>query len=108
VFDKPSLNRISNNVTTRPFEVALALHDERMESCLERVARSPAAAIGVLRIDPVDMLHRVGQVVARAVENEVVVVAHLAAGKDADFVTPHGFADGVLKEPPIVIVFVNR
>jgi len=72
------------------------------------VVHAPVALVEPSCIAPVEVAHAVGEVRFRRLDEQVIVVAHQAAGMDAPAVAPHDPVQDVDEEDAVVVVEDDR
>jgi hypothetical protein len=74
----PGANRIENDVARQFEQVDVAFDELVVKAALEEVSVVPVAPVEPPRVDPVQPLHALGDIRARGLDEEVVVIRHQA------------------------------
>ena len=99
---------IEHHVARQLQQVGVALDQDGLEPTLEEVAHEPVAAIDPLRVDAVELTHPFGEVGIGRLDDEVIVVRHLAIGMAAPVEPAAHIAEHREPRHAVLIVVIDR
>ena len=73
-------HRVEHDIPGEFQQVAVLVHENRLESPLQYMPDPSVAAVEALGVDAVQLAHADGQVAVRRLDHQVVMVAHQAVG----------------------------
>jgi hypothetical protein len=78
--DHPGAQRIQDHITSQLQQVDFLLHQDRLVAPLKEVPDQAVAAVEALRIKTVQVPHPERQIAIRRLQQQVIVIGHLAEG----------------------------
>ena len=75
-------NRVSHDVPSSSLQVCFALDEQRSKPFFEHVTGLRIPPVGDLREHTIDVLHCLGEVASRCLENNMEVISHQAQCED--------------------------
>ena len=105
---QPRPHRVQLHIAAHLQQIAVAVHQHRLEPPLKQVAHLAVALVEALREHPVDVPHKQRQIRQPRLDHEVVVVAHQAPSQRAGVKPVQPRAQHVQQSPPVHVIHKDR
>jgi hypothetical protein len=106
--DHRGAHGIEHHIARQLQQIGIPLHQDGLEPTLEEMTHQPMAAIARLGVDAVELTHPLGEVRIGRLDDEVIVVGHLAPGVAAPVETAAHLAQHDEPVRAVLIVAIDR
>jgi hypothetical protein len=100
--------RVQHDVTADLTQVGITVHELRPEPTLEHMATSLVSPVESLRVHPVEVSHRDGEIRLEGLQQQMIVIAHEAIGVTQHTVAGDGGCQNDQESRAVIIIFENR